>query len=228
MVSAAPTAKVSDSSAKWEVFDFDTNWSKVLPVLDDPLALRALNAGMTAWCAKRRTAWDPEDGPWSHSYCTFWLSNAQTKFQASDQYAEWLKWRDANGYSEEEEDYDEDKECEKYWEKYWEKYDELQAQFYPKPRTPDWYRCTGACHHLAAWNCAIGELVFPDMAWGVVIAEKHSTAHGWTSSREVFVDILWGKDHTYAEIKDVVCEGEWRILTDDIELLEKEALSPNC
>jgi len=220
MVRATSEAKVSDSNAKWEVFDFDTNWSKVLPVLDHPLALRALNAGMAALCHEKGTVWCPEDAPWSYSRTTHWLAHADAAFRDSDQYAQLEEWADAEGCFDEDPD--------EPGEEYLNKHDELWRQFLPQPRTPNWYRCWGACHRLAAWNCAIGELVFPDMAWGVILAEKHSTAHGWTSSREVFVDILWGMDHTYAEIKDAVWEGEWRSLTDDIELLEKEALSPNC
>jgi len=60
MENATPKSNVSDSDAR--VFDYDKNWSQVVPVLDDPLALRALNAGMTSGCDKVGNVWLPDNG----------------------------------------------------------------------------------------------------------------------------------------------------------------------
>jgi hypothetical protein len=144
--------KMENATFKMSVFDYDAQWSNVLPVLGDPLVLRALNAGMTSWCDDGGMVWEPETGPWAFSCTDAWCMDAEAKFEASDQYTEWLEWCDANGYGKEVEDDEE----------FWDKYSELEAPFYPQPRTPDWYKCWGACHWLAAWNCAIGQLLFHD------------------------------------------------------------------
>ena len=175
------------------VFDYDAEWLRVLRVLDHPLALRALNAGMVSYCDDGgRRVWEPDMGPWSFSRTDGWCMDAQAKFEESGQNEEWHKWCKTQGCP----DYEDDPEaCDEWYntnQKAWDKYNELEAPFYPQPRTPDWYRCWGACHWIAGWNCAIGELLFPDMDWGVVKADEHSTAIGSDSSGGMFMDILWG------------------------------------
>ena len=201
------------------VFDYDAQWLKVLYVLDNPLALRALNAGMTSWCDEGGKVWEPDRGPWAFSRGDGWYMDAQAKFEESDQYTEWQKWCKAQGCP----DYEHDPAASDEWydtQKAWDKYGELEAAFYPQPRTPDWYRCWGACHWIAVWNCVIGELLFPDMEWCVIKAKEHSTAIGVNRSGEVCMDILWGKDHTSAEIWDAIHDGEWDTLMDEIEWQE--------
>lgn len=48
------------------VFDFDAqeSWRKVRDVLNQPLAIRALAAGMNARCQDLEEQWTPELGPW--------------------------------------------------------------------------------------------------------------------------------------------------------------------
>ena len=79
------------------IFEYDAEWSRVLCVLDHPLALRALNAGMTSWCDEEKMVWEPDIGPWSFSRTDGWYMNAQAKFEESDQYEEWHKWCKAQG-----------------------------------------------------------------------------------------------------------------------------------
>jgi hypothetical protein len=67
--------------------------------------------------------------------------------------------------------------------------EEVMDPLYPQHDTPDWYRCHGASHDLAAWNCALGKLIFPDQDWLISIANEHSCAY--TLSGEVYMDILW-------------------------------------
>ena len=93
--------------------------------------------------------------------------------------------------------------------------DDLMEDFFPQPSTPDWYRCRGACHWLASWNCAIGTLLYPDMLWHVVAARNHSTAIGLDDSKALCVDILWGKDLA-SKIWDTVRDGQWFTLIDEI------------
>jgi hypothetical protein len=146
--------------------------------------------------------------------------DAQAKFEKSGQDEEWRKWCKAQGCP----DYEDEPEAHDEWydtnQKAWDKYSELEAPFYPQPNTPNWYRCWGVCHWIAVWNCAIGELLFPGMKWHVVKGLEHSTAIGLDRSGRVYMDILWGGDHTSTEIWDAVHNGEWTSLMDEIEWLE--------
>ena len=49
-----------------EVFDFDhpASWQRVRAVVNEPLAVRALRAGMNARCQELARQWTPELGPW--------------------------------------------------------------------------------------------------------------------------------------------------------------------
>ena len=49
-----------------EVFDFDhpASWQRVRAVVHEPLAVRALRAGMNARCQELARQWTPELGPW--------------------------------------------------------------------------------------------------------------------------------------------------------------------
>ncbi len=53
---------------KLHVFDFDNQeeWDKALKVVNDPLVLRALDAGMNSLCAPG-VKWDRDLGPWRYS-----------------------------------------------------------------------------------------------------------------------------------------------------------------
>jgi hypothetical protein len=55
--------------ANIDVFDFDNprSWKKVLAVAEQPLVLRALDAGMNTLCREENAAWVRERGPWSYS-----------------------------------------------------------------------------------------------------------------------------------------------------------------
>ena len=46
------------------VFDFDKHWKQVEPVLNDPLALRALDAGMKMRAEEIGKEWTRDKGPW--------------------------------------------------------------------------------------------------------------------------------------------------------------------
>ncbi len=54
---------------KIHVFDFDNEkqWARVLSFENDPLVLRALDAGMNAVCTKLGMKWERELGPWRFS-----------------------------------------------------------------------------------------------------------------------------------------------------------------
>ena len=40
-----------------EVFDFDAEWHKVVPVLDDPLGVQALDVGIMDFCLEHNRVW---------------------------------------------------------------------------------------------------------------------------------------------------------------------------
>ena len=218
------------------VFDYDGQWAKVLKVLDHPLALRALNAGMTSWCdnmaggdANPRRIWIPEKGAWYYSRGDSWCTEAQYKFEAAGQDEEHNKWCNAQGCP----DRDVDSEgCEAWMNSQpaWDQYNAMMKPFYPQFQTVDWYRCYGACHWLAVWNCAIGELLFPKNDWEVMKGEEHSTA--FSVRLGLYIDILWGHDHTDHQIWSSVTDNgvsQCTSLMEELEWLEtrpyqKEAL----
>ena len=74
-------------------FDFDAEWDRVKPLLNDPLALRALNAGMTEFCDQIGSEWEPEAGPWCHGeHSISWHDNALDKFNDSGRIEELDQW----------------------------------------------------------------------------------------------------------------------------------------
>ena len=203
------------------VFDFEGQWSKVLEVLDHPLAIRALNAGMTGWGDLRGRNWSPELGPWSYArYDQYWHTNAQNNFEASGQSNEHRKWCKTQGCPDGKVD---PKGCDAWLNSQaaWDQYDVMIKPFYPQPHTIEWYRCYGACHWLAVWNGAIGELIFPSYQWTILKGEEHSTALGTSSNDLICMDILWGHDHTFSEIEKGLGDdvAEFDVL-EDIEWLE--------
>jgi hypothetical protein len=58
---------------KIQIFDFDDQrqWRRVLAVANNPLVLRALDAGMNVLCSTLETTWDRNLGPW-------WFSSRQS------------------------------------------------------------------------------------------------------------------------------------------------------
>ena len=216
------------------VFDFDAEWDKVVPLLDDPLALRALNAGMTEFCDQIGAEWEPEAGPWCHGeFLTGWIDIADDRFNKSGRMEELNQWCAGRGCPS----WEVDPEAHELWhethgQEVSDKHSDLMDEFLPQPSTPDWYRCRGACHWLASWNCAIGTLLYPDMLWHVVAARNHSTAIGLDDSKALCVDILWGKDLA-SKIWDTVRDGQWFTLIDEIRRREsrpfrKDAVSSLC
>lgn len=199
-------------------FDFDGQWSKVLGVLDHPLVIRALNAGMTGWCDLRGRVWSPEEGPWSYSrYDDYWDTKARKKFDAVGR-KDYYTWCHANGCPT----WDENPvECDAWLNSSvaMNHYDVMIQPFYPQPRTVEWYRCYSACHWLAVWNGAIGELLFPKYQWTILKGVEHSMALGTSNGDLICMDILWGHDHTFSEIEkglgddvanyDVMEDIEW-------------------
>ena len=139
--------------------------------------------------------WEPEHGPWSYTASDYWCNEAQLRFEDSDDYDELQRWVEREGLGELLDADDEAAEG-----KYVEKYGELEGKYYPQPNTPDWYRCYGACHWLCLFECAVGRLVLPELAWRVFSGSAHSTAIGLDSVRGVIFDFLWGRDHTPTEI----------------------------
>ena len=165
-----------------EIFDIDGRWHEVVPHLNDRRVVRALNAGMNAWCVDRNKTWDPVLGPYSYSRTDYWFNRSTDALNESQEYAD-LPW-----HEEEEEDEDED-----YSEEFYAKAWQIEKQFYPQPNTPDWYRCLGACHCPAPWNATLGSCVFPELQWHVISDENHSTAIG-QGQRTVIFDILWNAE----------------------------------
>ncbi|MCP4535591.1 MAG: hypothetical protein GY832_00420 [Chloroflexi bacterium] len=215
------------------MFDFDKEWASVKPVLDDPLAIAALDAGMTVWCEENNKEWDPNAGPWAYSDWPDWhFGAAVQKCYESERGDELEHLAGLQGCPSWKADQE---ACQAWYNSHWneinDRQNELIEDFYPQPATPDWYRCVGACHWLVPWNCAIGELLYPDLVWHVIVAKEHSTAIGMDNSTTICMDILWGKSGA-SRIWDAVREGEWSFLQDTIlfgaaQPMAREAISPS-
>ncbi len=195
---------------KISFFDFDRAWGVVEPLLDEPLAQRALNTGMNSYLSanRRRFKWDPEHGPWRYTSSDYW---ANRSLRLTEESPEWAAYMEAHGPWDE--DGDLTAEEEKEW---WRAFDKISARFDPRPRTADWYRCYGACHWLAGWNCAIGQLIMPERHWYVVQAENHSNAIGLGPGDAIFADILWGHDQPLDKVWKAVQGGCCLRLEDEI------------
>jgi len=174
-----------------DVFQFDDRWDEVLPHLKSPEALHALDVGMRAYCindtrwrtqavgsAVEQQIWDPSKGPWSYGGGDVWFQRSLDLAVEDD---EWQDLSDQLGDDLDDQEYE---EC-------FDRMSKIEEQFYPQPDTPDWYRCWGACHWLAPWNCTIGKLVYPELTWWVVDADEHSNAVGIGDQGLVVMDILF-------------------------------------
>jgi hypothetical protein len=212
------------------VFDFDSRWPEVVPVLNDPLVQRALNAGMNNWLEERKSrrmefcrargtstvlseedlvryTWSSERGPWYYSEGDGWCQKADDKLNDSP---EWQAYQA-------EHDYDDDME---YSEDDLRVVEEITSHFYPQPDTPDWFRCSGACHWLSGWNCAVGSLLMPDREWYTVGTTNHRNAIGIGPTDAVFMDILLCNLESPAEIWQRVRHGRCRSLEDELAIRE--------
>ncbi len=165
------------------LFDIDGRWSEIKPFLDEPLVQRALSAGMKSYLADRRGSpeWKPGEGPWAYSSTDYWATRS---LDLANKSPEWTAYLEANPID----DCDDPEEQPETWSFF----DKIAQQFDPQPRTPNWYRCYGACHWLAGWNCAIGQFLMPKRDWYALSATKHSNAIGLGSDDIVIMDILWG------------------------------------
>ncbi len=211
-------------------FDFEQNWDLVLPHLGNPLALRALNAGMVSLCDKGQTIWEPEKGPWTLTVGDFWETHVDRKFDAYVSDKMW-NWTDHNRCPM----YDDSPHWYNIWhhvnEEAWaDKYARIIEKFSPKPLTHRWYQCYGGCHWIVAWNCAIGQLIYPKLDWSIIKGVNHSTAVGDGGDHRVFMDILWFDRSDIDGIWSESNTSECRIssLVDEIEWLETRPYLLDC
>ncbi len=190
------------------LFDIDGRWNEIMPFLDEPLVQRALNAGMTSYLADAggRREWKPGEGPWVYSRTDYWATRSQDLANESPEWTAFVKAHPWVECDDPEEQPDSS----------WSVFDRISEQFYPQPSTPNWFRCYGACHWLAGWNCAIGQLLMPERDWYVLSATRHSNAIGLGPDDIAIMDILWGHDHTPAQIWRAVGRGTCATLADEI------------
>jgi hypothetical protein len=148
------------------VFDFDTDWDQITPLLGNDMVVRALNAGMTDYCEQNELTWVPEDGPCAYAD------------------PEWDPMPTEGG--------------------------------------PDWYRCDGAAVGIGLWNCALGELLYPDLSWSVIEDSTHTIGIGIgiDSTDMVYMDILQCWDKTAEEIWELIKDGTFKSLMHEIIRIE--------
>lgn len=91
----------------------------------------------------------------------------------------------------------------------------------PTKDTPNWYRGRGAAAAgLGLWNCALGELLYPDMSWSAIEDSTHTIGIGINGIDIVYMDILHCGDKTAEEIWDIVKNGTFKSLMHEIIRLE--------
>ncbi len=196
-----------------KIFDVGRHWSEVQKHLNDPIVQMALDVGMSVYAETLPLSpgpWLSVKAPWMYS--DEWDFRALDRFEDSDSHKEWLTWsekQEPTGLSEIqlEQWYDSDAA-----EAIWKRYNELVEGFYPQPETPDWYRCYGANHFLAAFNCALGMRLAPHLDWKVVSGQEHTTAIGYEDRHSILCfDILLGHEYTTGEILKMTRPMRWRI-----------------
>jgi len=190
-----------------QLYNIDKNWNQVKHYLDDPLVKTALDLGMQVY------AGDPKwsGAPWRLSDDDAWDYIAIAKFEASEDYQEWLKLEPTE-LSEDE--------LEKWYASgsahdMWIKYNELFKKYYPQPETPDYYRAIGGGDFLGAFDCALGMKIAPHLNWKIVSGWKHTTAIGYDDKKSVLcMDILWSHK-TVKEILQGIRPILWRVSLGD-------------
>ena len=173
--------------------------------------MRALDAKMKIWCDEMSETWDPQRGPWYYSRNSYWVDLATERAEQLPEYAALM--------SSPSDDEELDEET-------WDRSYEIESRYLPQPYTPDWYRCQTACHHLAAWNCAVGEEIMPERHWVIVHTPEHSNAVGFLGPDMnpddiVIMDILWGHDHSPEELWNTVKNGTRCSLMTEIRRSER-------
>lgn len=194
-----------------QLYNIDRNWNEVKKFLSDPLVTTALNLGMKVY------AGDPEwnGAPWELSDDDAWTYVATARFEASEDYKEWLKLEPTDLNEDKLEKWYDSSEADSMWEKY----KELLKNYYPQPETPDYYRAIGGGDFLGAFNCAIGMKIAPHLDWRIVSGFKHTTTIGYSDKRSVLcIDVLWN-NKTVKEILQGICPILWRVsLGDELNL----------
>ena len=73
-----------------ELFDIDRKWGRVVPFLNRPEALYALDVGMECWTrAFGGTSWNRKRGPWRYSACDYFHGRRCPKPNSSNWYRCW-------------------------------------------------------------------------------------------------------------------------------------------
>ncbi len=194
-----------------EIYDIDGQWDSVRLHLNDPIVQTALDVGMAVYTEDLPAIpgpWRCVRAPWMFSDEDQWDYLAHQRFEGTPDWHEWMRW------SEKQEPQGTEAEVEAWYDSdaaqhVWDKYNELCADHYPQPDSPDWYRCYGAEHFLGAFNCALGMRVAPHLTWKVVSGRKHTTAIGYDEGKSLLCfDLLWHK--TAAELLKELRPILWR------------------
>jgi hypothetical protein len=172
-----------------QVFDFHEDWRLIKPHLHKPQVERALNRAMNECRALRArlyagggittpdldSPYMPQYGPLSCDDSGYWDDIASDATDAAIKRGEidfhWPIFSGQDGEPKTE------AECEEL-DKAMEKYHELSQRFYPKPDTMEFYQLHNAGHYLAPWLRELGKCVYPELKWGILVGDVHSTVYG--------------------------------------------------
>jgi hypothetical protein len=175
-----------------EVFDFDRNWSLVIPFLHEPeieaLLGKCVNAFITSRNIERLRRnptstssfkpYDAKEGPWRYTPSFYWVNRREAQMEKAIDAGDFEILPDNATYEDEEEYYD--------------AYDLLADEFYPQPETYEWYQLLDGSRCLAPWLKALAARVFPQYEWNIVEGKQHSLVYGCDGQEKIRVlfDIL--------------------------------------
>jgi hypothetical protein len=194
------------------VFDFKSNWDRVVPHLHHPEVEAALV----------REGFDLKAGPWVESSTDYWICELDRRAnEAIEQGTAKFRWRDEEELTE--------AQCQAQWDRW----GRFTNRFAPKPDTLEWFQCLAGCHRLAPFALELGKRMFPRGNWKLMTGAYHSVAYCTdpVGNIKILFDILLFDKMTATEIIDFATErdmAEW-VSDEEIEeeykrlLAEKEA-----
>ena len=193
-------------TSRIEVFDVDAEWEEVVPHLDEEGVVHALDCGMRAWCViADKPLWNPSLGPHFFSVGGDWTGPSLRVVRKSGECEAPRCKAGCAGVNEVNP----------------ERSSPAMSELPPLPYTPNWYRCIGAHRYLAAWHCAIGERMFPQLEWHIVYGSYRSAALG-TGTSNVIVDVLWAQgDCSLADLGGLWNSDCWYTLEQEFTRLKK-------
>ena len=171
--------KANNTIDSISVFNFKENWHLIQPHLNDPEIIELQSEGMRKYCkgdedhCGSNLDWDKDGhkGAWLFTASDRWFHEIEKRFMQSKELSD-LHTKFAILAEEVGIDFNEilcsdsrDLPNDSIGSDYWKEWHELYDSFHPQPDTYEWYQCFNAEKHLASWQKALAEKMFPYHKW---------------------------------------------------------------